>query len=169
MREVADSMEVGGFLEGWARIAAYVGKGNAVDERPYRLMRRMIEGLPADVRPSLAEVKQALKHQFLLLVYDKERALATLPKLLPDADVRRRVFVAVQELMAVGAPMSDERKRRLERIETILGYTTAGAPKAKSKAKPKAKIKTETRPKAKLKTKTNAKAKPRAKPKKPRR
>jgi hypothetical protein len=37
---VADSMEAGGFLEGWARIAAYVGKGNAVDERPYRLMRR---------------------------------------------------------------------------------------------------------------------------------
>jgi hypothetical protein len=33
-------MEQGGFLEGWARIAAYVGKGNAVDERPLPALRK---------------------------------------------------------------------------------------------------------------------------------
>ena len=139
MREVADSMEQGGFLEGWARIAAYVGRGNAVDERPYRLLRRMILELPDDVRPSLAQVKQALKHQFLLLLYDKDRALATLPALLPDPDVRRRVFDAAYEMMAASGPMSDERKRRLARIAEVLGLDSAKAkPAERPAAKPSA-------------------------------
>jgi len=121
LRELADSIERGGFLEGWARIAAYTGRGGSIDERPYRLLRTMIAELPKHIRPTLAQVKQALKHQFLVLLYDEERALASLPRLMPNRDVRVRVLDAVREMWSSSGPLSTERRERIARVESVLG------------------------------------------------
>jgi poly(3-hydroxyalkanoate) synthetase len=131
LREVADTVEQGGLLEGWARVAIYSGRGSAVDERPYRLLRQMIAGLPPAARPTMQEVKKALRHQFLALLYDEERALAALPKLLPQRDNRARVVAAVREMWEAGGPLSAERKERLARVERILGL--AGGARAAKK------------------------------------
>src|SRR5205823_6582884 len=71
-----DEIEAGGFLEAWARIAIHTARGGGVDERPYHLLKQMIAELSAKIRPSAGAVKTALKHQFLILLHDEERALA---------------------------------------------------------------------------------------------
>lgn len=133
-RELEDTIEAGGFLEAWARIAIHTARGGSVDERPYFLLKQMIAELPSNIRPSQAAVKTALKHQFLVLLYDEERALAALPTLMPDRAVRAKVVAAVRRLWEAGGPLSGERRARLARIEEILGLASrvkkSMAPKA---------------------------------------
>jgi hypothetical protein len=131
LREIEDTIEAGGFLEAWARIAVHTARGGHVDERPYFLLKHMIAELPEKIRPTLAAVKTALKHQFLVLLYDEERALAALPTLMPERETRVRVVAAVRRLWEAGGPLSAERKARLARIEKILGLAN---PARKAKA-----------------------------------
>jgi hypothetical protein len=68
----------------------------------------------------MAQLKQALREQSLLLRLDEERAVASIPKLIPtDPDDRARTLRAVQRIVTAAGELSDEGKRRLQRIERL--------------------------------------------------
>ena len=84
---------------------AYCGReGSVVDERPFNLVRRMIEELKPEVRPSLNELKAAVKKQVFVLTLDETRAIAALPKLLPDPEQRRKAVEAARTVRAHPRP-----------------------------------------------------------------
>ena len=90
------------------------------DERPFNLLRRLVEQLPLDKRPSLAMLKQAAKRQAFLLAIDESRAIATLPQLLPDKALRRKVLDAAWRIGSAASetlpPTHLERHLHLRRV-----------------------------------------------------
>jgi len=89
----------------------------------YGIARRIeqISGeLPAAKRIGVARFKEIVKEQYLILLLDAERAIAALPKLLPDN--RRQCEEAlglVRRVLAARGALSEEGGRRLERIEAM--------------------------------------------------
>src|SRR5882724_12087331 len=87
-KEVAAHLEQcidqGGLIEAAVRSLLYVrlpeGK---VDERGFAAFKQISGELPAAKRIGLARFKEVVKEQYLILLLDAERAIATLPKLLP--------------------------------------------------------------------------------------
>jgi hypothetical protein len=76
--------------------------------------------LPAAKRVGLTRFKEVVRQQYLILLIDAERAIAALPKLLPDN--RRQCAEAlalVRRVLAARGALPDEGRRRLERIEAI--------------------------------------------------
>jgi len=128
-RLMAESqIEQGTALDGWVRIVLYVAREERVfDERPYNLARRMIDERSPQARPSLAELKAAVKRQAFLLALDEERAVAALPKLLPEG--RREALEGARLVAGAGGPLTEDQESRFRRIERVLGL-------AKPKASP---------------------------------
>jgi len=75
---------------------------------------------PAEDRRSLNELKQLLKEQFFLVRLDEERALESLPALLPaDPEKRRHGLGIVQRMLSAEDALSPEGVRRLQRIQAL--------------------------------------------------
>ena len=122
-RLMAEShIEEGTVLDGWVRIALYVAREQQVfDERPYNLARRMIDQRSPEARPSLDELKAAVKRQAFVLALDEERAVAALPKLLPEGQPRREALEGAQLVAGAGGPLTEDQEGRFRRIERVLG------------------------------------------------
>jgi hypothetical protein len=74
----------------------------------------------------MAQLKEALRDQSLLLRRDEERAVAAIPRLLPrDNDERARTLRAVQRLISAQGDLSGEGRRRLARIEKLFAVAAA--------------------------------------------
>ena len=75
---------------------------------------------PPEDRRSLTELKQVLKEQFFLVRLDEERALESLPALLPlDPEKRRHGLDLVQRMLGAEDALSPEGVRRLQRIQAL--------------------------------------------------
>jgi hypothetical protein len=121
-QEIEASIESGTPLDAWARLLIYVRpRGAPADERPFNLFRQMMDEMNAARRPSLAELKEAIKRQAYALAFDEERALAALPKLAPDMDQRRRGLDAARTVMSARGELTPEQSERFRRAERILG------------------------------------------------
>ena len=101
--------------------------GEAADERPFNLFRRMIEEMEPESRPSLAALKAAIKRQVYALALDEARALAALPKLAPDMDQRRRGLDAARAVMRARGELTAEQNERFHRVANVLGLNGVGA------------------------------------------
>ncbi len=123
----------GGLLEAAVRALIYVrlpeGK---VDERGFAALKQIGAELPSAKRIGLARFKELVKEQYLILLLDAERAIAALPKLLPE-DRRQceETLAQVRRVLASRGALPEEGSRRLERIETIF----AGPAPARGKEK----------------------------------
>jgi len=94
------------------------------------MLKKLHEAQPPGRPRSMAELKQALREQSLYLRLDEERAIAALPKLLPsDPEERARTLRAVQRIVGAAGELSDEGKRRLERIEKLFAGRRVRNPK----------------------------------------
>jgi hypothetical protein len=126
-RLIAEShIEEGTALDGWVRIALYVAREQQVlDERPYNLARRMIDERSPQARPSLDELKAAVKRQAFVLALDEERAVAALPKLLPEGQPRREALEGARLVAGAGGPLTEDQEGRFRRIERVLGLEAA--------------------------------------------
>ena len=124
-KQAADHLEQridqGGLIEAAVRALIYIrlpeGK---VDERGFAALKQISAELPAAKRIGLARFKEIVKEQYLILLLDAERAIAALPKLLPDD--RRQCEDAlklVRRLLAARGALSGEASRRLQRIEAM--------------------------------------------------
>ena len=114
-------IDQGGLIEAAVRALIYVrlpeGK---VDERGFAALKQISAELPAAKRVGLARFKEIVKEQYLILLLDAERAIATLPKLLP-ANRRQceEALALVRRVLAARGPLPEEGRRRLERVEAV--------------------------------------------------
>jgi hypothetical protein len=137
-KEVEASIETGTPLDAWARLLLYVRQpGDAGDERPFNMVRRMIDEMAPEHVPSLAALKAALKRQAFVLALDEERAMASLRKLAPETHLLRRGFDAARMVLSTRGeltPQQNERFRKaaifagLDGVEGAQGSTPVGAP-----------------------------------------
>ena len=115
------SIGQGGLIEAAVRALIYVrlpeGK---VDDRGFAALKQISAELPAAKRVGLARFKEIVKEQYLILLLDAERAIATLPKLLP-ANRRQceEALALVRRVLAARGDLPEEGRRRLERIEAM--------------------------------------------------
>jgi Protein of unknown function (DUF3141) len=114
-------IDQGGLIEAAVRALIYVrlpeGK---VDERGFAALKQISGELPAAKRVGFIRFKEIVKEQYLMLLLDQERAIAALPKLLPNN--RRQceeALALVRRVVAARGALPEEGRRRLERIEAI--------------------------------------------------
>jgi pimeloyl-ACP methyl ester carboxylesterase len=114
-------IDQGGLIEAAVRALIYVrlpeGK---VDERGFAALKQISAELPAAKRIGLVRFKEIVKEQYLILLLDAERAIASLPKLLPSN--RRQceeALALVRRVLAARGALPEEGRKRLERIETM--------------------------------------------------
>jgi pimeloyl-ACP methyl ester carboxylesterase len=126
-KEIEADMERGTPLDAWARLLLYVRpQGDAADERPFNMVRRMIEELKPEHIPSLDALKAALKRQAFVLALDEERAIAALPKLAPDPQLLRRGLDAARTVLRARGELTDQQNERFRGVARRLGID--GAP-----------------------------------------
>jgi hypothetical protein len=92
-----------------------------VDERPFNMVRRLIEETKPEHMPSIAVLKAAIKRQAFVLALDEERALAALPKLAPDRELRRRGYEAARKALGARGEPAPDQVERLRRVAAVLG------------------------------------------------
>ena len=114
-------IDQGGLIEAAVRALIYVrlpeGK---VDERGFAALKQISAELPAAKRVGFVRFKEIVKEQYLILLLDAERAIAALPKLLPNN--RRQcdeALALVRRVLAARGALPEEGRRRLERIEAM--------------------------------------------------
>ncbi|HZJ53638.1 MAG TPA: DUF3141 domain-containing protein [Myxococcaceae bacterium] len=119
--ELETRYAVGGELEAVARALVYVRlPQGSFDERGFSMLMALREARPPDDRPSLTALKGILKEQFLLVTFDEERALDTLPALLPRSIEKRRAALdALHRIISARGALTDEGRHRLQRIEAL--------------------------------------------------
>jgi uncharacterized protein DUF3141 len=115
-------IDQGGLIEAAVRALLYVRlpEGSA-DERGFAALKQISAELPAAKRVGLAQFKQIVREQYLILLLDVERAIAALPKLLPE-DRREwdSALAMVRRVLAARGSLPEENSRRLARIEAML-------------------------------------------------
>jgi len=111
----------GGPFEAVIRGLAYVAIGEgSVDERGFSMLMAIRDECPAEERRSLTELKELLKDQYFLVRQDEERALKTLPALLPRSVEKRRAALDVlRRMVAARGTLSDRGSRRLHEVEAL--------------------------------------------------
>jgi hypothetical protein len=118
--ELRARIPVGGLREAVVRALIYAGLGRAsVDERGFETVRR-IRRANGDL--PLSNFKALVREQFLILLVDTDAALAAIPPMLPaDADLRRKGFEVIQEVMSARGKLSPEDEARMLRIARAFG------------------------------------------------
>jgi pimeloyl-ACP methyl ester carboxylesterase len=119
--ELETQFDKGGMAEAAVRALVYIRlPGGSVDERGFAVLQAVREAQPADKRPTLAQLKELFRTQYLLVVLDEQRAIRTLPALLPRDPAKRREALDVLHRMLVARGTLDaEGQRRLAEIETV--------------------------------------------------
>lgn len=103
------------------RLLIYVAIGTGVvDERPFNGIKRLMQEIGFDKTVSLAQLKEIIKRQTFLVRMDEERALTSLPVLLPELHQRHRALEMARKLLALGGPISAEKEGRLARVAQVL-------------------------------------------------
>jgi len=114
-------IDQGGLIEAVVRALLYVRlpEGTA-DERGFAALKQIGAELPAAKRVGLVRFKEIVKEQYLILLLDAERAIAALPKLLPDNRRQRdEALTLVRRVLDARGALHEEGRRRLERIEAM--------------------------------------------------
>ena len=120
-KDLEKLFEVGGMAEAAIRALIYVrlpeGK---IDERGFSMLLTLRALKRPEERLSLADVKELFRTQFLLIRLDEERAVNSLPRLLPDDMQERRAALEVlHRVLTARGHLTDEETRRFARIEAI--------------------------------------------------
>ena len=121
-------MAEGGLREAFIRALIYVRLPElAADERGFNMLQRLRDEYGSDLK--LADFKEKLREQFMLLMLDPKRAVATLPELLAgrEADAPKALEL-LRSVLDAGGPMIAESERRLAEVATMFG--ASGKPAA---------------------------------------
>jgi hypothetical protein len=110
-------MEHGDLTDAIVRSVVYIagGAGGGADERSYSTLKRISAALPPNLKVGTERFKESMRKQFLTLRLDRDKALETLPALLPDdAGERRRGLEIVRALFESRDRTDAEAKRFAE-------------------------------------------------------
>jgi hypothetical protein len=119
--ELEKLYDVGGLPAAGVRALLYIRMASgSADERGLAVLKALREMRPANERLHLAELKEIIRVQSLLLQLDEERAVNAIRRLLPDHPEERAKALDVlrQVINARGTPLEEE-SCRLKRIESI--------------------------------------------------
>jgi pimeloyl-ACP methyl ester carboxylesterase len=125
-KELETRFDEGGAVEAVLRSVAYVrlGEGSGADERGFAVLKELQAAQAPGRARSLAELKQALREQYLLLRIDEKRAIEALPKLLPnDVEERATTLGVIRRMVLAKGNLNAEGSKRLARIEKLFGNT----------------------------------------------
>jgi hypothetical protein len=119
--ELEKRFESGGPIEAAIRAVMYVNlPDGGVDERSFNLLKQFRAARPARERRSLAELKELLKEQSLLIRLNEERAVQAIPKLLSgDEEKRRSTLDVVRKVIEARGTPKPQEQSRLHRIEVL--------------------------------------------------
>lgn len=126
IKAALDNFDRGTPLDAFVRVMAYIGEDHVVDERPFNLLRQMVAERRIEAG-SLAEYRESVQRQSFVLMLDEERALAGLPKLVPEPPERRRLMDTVLQLLNAAGPVQGAIQRRYEAVCAILDLATEPA------------------------------------------
>ena len=121
--ELEHRFDEGGLEEALLRSLIYVRlPAGAADERGFRMLKAIRQSRNANERLSLPRFKEMMREQFQLLLLDEERAINALPKLVKAGDAEAATALdTLRRVIAAPGPLDLEGKRRLARIEALLG------------------------------------------------
>jgi pimeloyl-ACP methyl ester carboxylesterase len=116
-----ERFDQGGVTEAALRALAFIGLADgSADERGFAVLREFHDAQPPGRQRSLAEIKDVLRDQYLLVRLDEERAVSTLAALLPkNAEERGRILRGIRRVVTSRGELPAEAKRRLKRIELL--------------------------------------------------
>lgn len=116
-------MARGGLVEASVRALLYMALGQphpGADERSFAVVRRIRADLAATRALSLAQFKDIVRQQYLLLLRDEERAIAAIPQLLPaDATERAGILQIIRRIVEAQGDLPEKVKWRLARVESL--------------------------------------------------
>ncbi|MFO1134286.1 MAG: DUF3141 domain-containing protein [Rhodoblastus sp.] len=120
--EIAADMDRGGLLAAGIRALLHVMRGGGVDERQFNALEQIRAAAPDNQHVSSSQLKSILRRQATLLRADTPRALAAIPRMLPDDPGRLEKVVATIEKVvgAKGAP-DPEIAGRVAEIRQLFG------------------------------------------------
>jgi hypothetical protein len=132
-------IDQGGVAEAVLRALIFVrGPEGSVDERGFRALEEINAAQPQAKRLKLPRLKETLREQFLIMKLDEERAIAAIPRLLPeDSRQRDAARAAIRRVLGARGNLSEAGKQRLEHIEALFSKPVearAGAEKQPSLA-----------------------------------
>jgi pimeloyl-ACP methyl ester carboxylesterase len=132
--QLEQRFEVGGSVEAALRGLCYVLQSEGeFGEREFAVLKHLHAAQPPKERMSFAEFKDLLKTQSLLMRLDPERAIGAIPKLIEGhGKASGALLGALHKVIAARDGLSEEGKRRLERIDSL--FETAGRPTAEMEA-----------------------------------
>ena len=125
--DLALHIETGGLPEAAVRALLYIRLPEGMaDERGLAALRPISSELPAAKRLGLARFKELVRNEYLMLRLDEERAIAAIPKLLPDDRRSSEAALAlIRRVIESGRILPEEGGRRLKRIEALFGSAAA--------------------------------------------
>jgi len=132
--ELEQRFEVGDPVEAALRALIYIRlpDGN-IDERGFNMLKLIRASRPADKRVSMVRLKEMMRQQYLVVCLDQERAMTALPKLLgTDATGRKATLEVLHRVLSARGDLSDEGKRRLARVEALVGLKPQEAAKVEA-------------------------------------
>jgi pimeloyl-ACP methyl ester carboxylesterase len=120
--ELKSKIGEGGLREAAIRSLLYIGSARGmVDERSIEALRQARRDYSGP-RLTLPEFKMLVREQFFMLLLDQERALAAIPKMLPDdVKLRRATFAGMRTVLSAAGEVTGERARRLQQVATLFG------------------------------------------------
>lgn len=142
VRETLASLDQGGYGEAFARVMALLARQG---ELPLSLLatRQEVARDYAELLPELspAQWRRLRGEQEIVVRYEPEQALATLPDLLAEPDDRERLLTLLDRLMqderVQRAEPTAEQRAMLERIRSLLGSRPAPRRQASRRASSK--------------------------------
>ena len=116
----------GGFVEAVVRILLAGAKAQRMlDARGFRLAQQLASEHPRVKGLSPERMKAIAKEEAFMIRFDEERALASLPELLPSEADRREAMEIVRQVGGARGEIGAEGEALLARVERILGLEPA--------------------------------------------
>ncbi|MBR1267099.1 DUF3141 domain-containing protein [Bradyrhizobium sp. AUGA SZCCT0222] len=133
--DLRSRITTGGLRECMVRGLLYVGMARgAADERGLAAIRRLRAVEDDRSRLTLAEFKALVREQYHMLLIDQEATLAAIPELLPsNADVRRKAFAALRQVLSAAGETSGAVADRLHQVGRLFDVETGPIAGVKSK------------------------------------
>lgn len=125
IEELRQDMDKGGLREAAIRALVYVRMPEKeVDERGFEMLRRLKSEYGA--KKTLAEFKQDLREQYLMLRLDEQRAVDLIPQLLKGHEKEwPKQLKHIREVATVGGKLGEEAQNRLDRLEKLFSMPPA--------------------------------------------
>lgn len=134
--EIKAKIPQGGAREAAIRALLYVGSSRGmVDERSLESLREVYADY-GDGKLPLPDFKALVREQFFMLLLEREKALAAIPRLLPKGDKQRKdIYADIERVLSAGTPIAGEAARRMQEVARLFGIVPGNVTALPDKAK----------------------------------